>query len=109
MSSEPERSTSFLPGSPASSAILAMVAGSARLSWSSHTAGKARRKNGSGSIPASIAAVTTDQPCIEWRVPRLQIEVQAALVAPPLQFEHPVALPHRMAFDERQTAGFGKQ
>src|SRR5207247_495346 len=46
---------------------------------------------------------------IERGVRRLQVKVQAALVAPALQFEHPIALPHRMAFHQRQTSGFGEQ
>src|SRR5258708_25577103 len=40
---------------------------------------------------------------------RPQMKVQAALVAPALQFEHPIALPHRMAFHQGQAAGFGEQ
>jgi hypothetical protein len=40
---------------------------------------------------------------------RLQMKVEAALVAPALQFDHPIALPHRMAFHQRQSAGFRKQ
>ena len=49
------------------------------------------------------------QPRVERPVRRLQMEFQAALVAPALQFDHPVALPHRMALHQRQAAGFGKQ
>jgi hypothetical protein len=42
-------------------------------------------------------------------VRRLQVEFQAALVAPALQFDHPVALPHRVAFHQRQPAGLREQ
>jgi len=40
---------------------------------------------------------------------RPQMEAQSAPVAPALQLNHPVALPHRMAFHKRQPAGFGEQ
>jgi len=40
---------------------------------------------------------------------RLQVEIQAALVAPALQFDHAVTLPHRVTLDQRQPAGFGEQ
>jgi hypothetical protein len=46
---------------------------------------------------------------IDRPVLRLQMEFEPALVAPALQFDHPVALPHRVAPHQRQTAGFGKQ
>ena len=49
------------------------------------------------------------QPRVERPVRRLQMKLQAALVAPALQFDHPITLPHRMAFHQRQPAGFGKQ
>ena len=37
------------------------------------------------------------------------MKVQPALVAPALQFHHPVALPDRVALDQWQSTGFGKQ
>ena len=52
---------------------------------------------------------TISEPRVERPVCRLQVELQATLVAPALQFEHPVALPHRVTLLERQSAGLGKQ
>jgi len=46
---------------------------------------------------------------IERPARRLQIEIQSALVAPALQFDHPVALPHRMALHQGQPAGLREQ
>ena len=65
----------------------------------------------SGSRPASIAAITTPSASarIERPVRRLQVKLQAALVAPALQFDHAVTLPHRMALDQRQPAGLREQ
>jgi hypothetical protein len=40
---------------------------------------------------------------------RPQMEAQSPPVAPALQFDHPVALPHRMAFRKRQSTGLGEQ
>src|ERR1700733_10294708 len=37
------------------------------------------------------------------------MKIQATLVAPALQFDHPVTLTDRMALQERQAAGFGEQ
>jgi hypothetical protein len=37
------------------------------------------------------------------------VEFLAALVAPALQLNHPVALPHRMALHQRQSAGLREQ
>jgi hypothetical protein len=38
-----------------------------------------------------------------------QVKVQPALVAPALQFHHAVALPDRVALDQWQSTGLGKQ
>ena len=37
------------------------------------------------------------------------MELESALVAPALQFDHPVALPHRVALHQRQPAGLREQ
>src|SRR5215218_3764384 len=37
------------------------------------------------------------------------MKIQSALVAPALQLDHPVALPHRMALHQRQAAGLREQ
>jgi hypothetical protein len=37
------------------------------------------------------------------------MEFQTAFVAPALQLDHPVALPHRMALHQRQSAGLREQ
>ena len=49
------------------------------------------------------------QACIERPVRRLQMKFQSALVAPTLQFDHPVALPYRVALHQGQAAGLRKQ
>src|SRR5712671_7413929 len=37
------------------------------------------------------------------------MKIQAALVAPALQLDHPITLPHRMPFRQRQAAGLREQ
>ncbi|KAG1135594.1 hypothetical protein G6F36_016176 [Rhizopus arrhizus] len=37
------------------------------------------------------------------------MEIEPTLVAPALQLDHPVALPHRMTLGERQSAGLREQ
>jgi hypothetical protein len=46
---------------------------------------------------------------IERPMRRVQIQIDPALVAPALQFEDPIALAHRVAFGERQSAGLREQ
>jgi hypothetical protein len=56
-----------------------------------------------------MAASTSPSASVEGPVRGLQMEIQAALVAPALQFDHAIALPHRVPLQERQPAGFREQ
>ena len=47
--------------------------------------------------------VAIGEACIEPPVRRLQMKFLSALVAPVLQFDHPVALPHRVALHQGQA------
>ena len=49
------------------------------------------------------------QSAVERPIRRLEMEFEAALVAPALQFDHPVALANRVTFQQRQSAGLGEQ
>jgi len=49
------------------------------------------------------------QPRVEGPIGRLKMERQTTLVAPALQLDHPITLPHRVPLHQRQSAGFRKQ
>ena len=99
------------PAGPALSARAVTVAGSPRLSWSSQMPLNTQPHERLG-IKARLDRRDHDavgELRIERPVLRLQMKVQSALLAPALQFHHPIALPRRMTLGERQAAGLGKQ
>ena len=53
--------------------------------------------------------VPDERAALDAEIGRLQMEIQAALVAPALQLDHPEALPRRMALQKRQAAGLREQ
>src|SRR3712207_5131121 len=87
-----------------------MTSASPRLRSSSQTAGKARRRKGSGSRPAMTIAhdEAVGEGGVERPVLRLQVEGEAALLAPALQVHQPVPLPGRVTLVHRKAAGLGE-
>lgn len=49
------------------------------------------------------------EPGVEGPVARLDVEIETALVAPPLELDDAIALPRRMALGQRKPAGLGEQ